>query len=455
MKRTATLAALILTLGIIAAPLFAQGSAPVISEKKEVAIFSLGYFGWNIPLETLGNIDIEIQKVFTDLGRFTISGVTQRLSAGGLEQFIATLKKAKEANFVMPEKYQFGEAIFTEAEFNSLTGAFIVAAPVVSNFASEYNQKSTTWETSLKTNVTFIDVAAGGTVMAITEVQTSGTDKQSQNKSIQNAIDSIPMQLQFEIRKIPAFQINTRVLAISGNEIKMQLGQDMGIKKGDEYSLIVGGMVEGFKDEREAGLVLIKNVGAQVSTGTIIYGGSAAVKDAQLREIPRMGVDMAPFLHIVTGQKIDLGGSEVTGATTIVGARMTMSRGFYDFRPFATVQLPVNGIATWGTIFIVPVNALVGGEFNLYMGRLSITPMAAAGISYLIVGEALSGTTTDSSDSFFSHYGVQAYANVSWLLTRDIKLYGEAGFEYWLSAAPLLYSNYGGIGFGGGVTIKM
>jgi len=126
MKRTATLAALVLALAMAASPLFAQ--APVVSEKKDVAVFALGYYGWAIPFETLGNIDMEIQKVFVDLGRFNIIGVTQRLSSGGLEQFIATLKKAKEASFVMPEKYQFGEAILTEGEFNKLVGAFIVAA---------------------------------------------------------------------------------------------------------------------------------------------------------------------------------------------------------------------------------------------------------------------------------------------------------------------------------------
>ncbi|MBL8968672.1 MAG: hypothetical protein JNG85_16830, partial [Spirochaetaceae bacterium] len=339
MKRSATLAA-VLALAFAAAPLFAQ--APVVSEKKDVAIFALGYYGWSIPYETLGNIDMEIQKVFVDLGRFNIIGVTQRLSSGGLEQFIATLKKAKEASFVMPEKYQFGEAILTEAEFSKLVGAFIVAAPVVANFSSGYNQKNGYWETSIKTNVTFIDVAAGGTVMAIGQIETSGSDKQSQNKSIESAISAIPMQLQYEIRKVPAFQINTRVLAVAGKEIKLQLGQNMGIKKGDEYSVIQGGMVEGFKDEREAGLVLIKDVGAEVSTGLVLYSQARLTKDVQLREIPRQGVDAAPFLHIVSGTKLSVldpyGAGAETGSNTVLGLRLPLSRGFYDVRPFATVQ---------------------------------------------------------------------------------------------------------------------
>ena len=59
--------------GLVAAILLSgrlAAQAPTVSEKKDVAVFSLGYYGWAIPLETLGSIDQEIQKVFVDLGRF-------------------------------------------------------------------------------------------------------------------------------------------------------------------------------------------------------------------------------------------------------------------------------------------------------------------------------------------------------------------------------------------------
>ena len=40
----------------------------------------------------------------------------------------------------MPDKFTFGEATLTEAEFNKLVGAFIVATPIVSEFNSRYNK---------------------------------------------------------------------------------------------------------------------------------------------------------------------------------------------------------------------------------------------------------------------------------------------------------------------------
>jgi hypothetical protein len=453
MKRSAKIAAILLAVASAAAPLAAQ---PVVSEKKQIAIFALGYYGWSIPQETLGNIDLEIRKVFTDLGRFDIIPYAQSFSSGGVEQFVAAIKKSKEANFVMPEKYQFGEAILTEADFNKLLGAFIVATPVVGSFNSAFNQKTGYWETEIKTFVTFIDVAAGST-LGIAEVSSSGSDKQNQMKSIGSAIEGIPGQLQFEIRKIPAFQINTRILTVNGKEVKLQLGQDMGIRKGDEYSIIVGGMVEGFKDEREAGLIAIKDVGAQVSTGQVVYSSVKLAKDAQLREIPRQGFDAEPFVRYLMGESLDnyLDETGDTGSNLLVGLRIPLSRGFYGLRPYAEVETCLNGWRNVLTAFMIPINAVVGAEYRMDLGRLGVTPYGGIGGSYIYLTEALSGTSRDTSDTYLAHLGAQAYLNLSFLVTRDIRVFAEVGGEYWLSMSDWLYSSYGGVGGAAGVSFKL
>jgi hypothetical protein len=418
--------------------------APSVSEKKDVAIFALGYYGWSIPLETLGSIDQEIQKVFVDLGRFTIIGVTQRLSSSGVQDFIATLKKAKEANFVVPDKYQFGEATLTEAEFNKLLGAFIVAVPVVSEFNSSYNDLKSQWETQIKTNVTFIDVGAGGTVIGIAEVKSSGSDKSNQNKSISNAISNIPMQLQFEVRKVPAFQISTRVLAVSGGQIKLQLGANMGIKKGDEYSIITSESIEGFKNEREEGLVQIKDVGSEVSTGQVVYSSIKLTKDIQLHEIPRLGVDAEGYLHVTYD------GSEITA---LPGVRVTLARGFYGFRPYAAVQIPVSQVSSYYGLFsVIPINVILGGEVNLYMRRLTLTPYGGIGASYARVVTIVSDS--DSTD-YLSHIGAQAYLRASFLFTRELKIFAEAGAEGWLAVEPAFFNSYGGVSVGIGASYKL
>jgi hypothetical protein len=439
MKRRALFAVVMLALAG-----FSLSAEATVSKKQDVAIFALGYYGWAIPQEALGNIDMEIQKVFVDLGRFNIIGMTERLSSGGLDQFIATLKKAKEANFVMPDKYQFGEAVLTEAEFNKLLGAFIVAVPVVTNFNSFYNYKSFRFETQLKTDVTFIDVASGNTI-GISQVETTGTDKDNQGKSIASAIDSIPMQLQFEIRKVPAFQINTRILEVRGSEVKLQLGQDMGIRKGDEYSVMKASMIMGVKDEREVGLIDIKDVGTGISTGQIIYSQIPLGPDVQLREIPRLGFDAEPYLHVLTGAT----------SAVLPGVRLVVSRGFYGFRPYFGIQVPVGQILNVFTAFAIPVSGIIGGEYNMHLGRLSVTPYGGVGITYLYVTEAITGY--NSQTNFFTHVGLQGYVNLSYLVTRDVSLYADVGVDYWLGLTGLkdFFGNYGGMGVGGGLSIKL
>jgi hypothetical protein len=421
----------------------APAEAPKVSEKQELAIFALGYYGWSIPKEVLGSIDNQIQKVFIDLGRFTITGVTKRLSSDGLEAFIETLKKAKEKNFVMPAKFQFGEATLTEAEFNKLLGAFIVAVPVVSEFNSAYNGKLNQWETDIKTHVTFIDVGDGGTVIGMAEVKSSGSDQQNQNKSISSAIDGIPMQLQYEVRKIEAFQLVTRVLTVSGDAVKLQLGRNMGIKKGDEYSVIVSETVEGFKNDSEKGLVAIKDVGSEVSTGQVVYSSIKIAKDAQLREIPRLGMDVEGYYHQLIGE---------TGAS-IPGLRIVYSRGFYEFRPYIAIQVPIGQITYWDWGFgdFITVNAILGGEYNLHMGRLTVTPFGGIGASYL----HYTGSYDYGDTNWLSHIGAQVDVRASFLLTRELKVFAEAGYEQWFTMDDSWFRNYGGLSVGAGVAYKL
>ncbi|HEY9053993.1 MAG TPA: hypothetical protein VIO60_04165 [Rectinemataceae bacterium] len=421
---------------IISASVFGQ---PAVSEKQDIAIFSLGYYGWNIPAQALASIDGEIQKVFSDLGRFTIIGVSQRLSRGGLDRFIETIRQAKQASFVMPEKYQFGEAFLTQAEFNRLVGAFIVVVPVVVEYNSFWNSKNLQWETNIKTDITFIDVAAGGSVLAMRSVSTSGTDKQNQFKSASSAIGSIPGQLQYEIRTVPEFQISTRILSASGSTVRLQLGTNMGLKKGDEYAIIEARQVEGFDDSREAGLVVIKDVGREVSTGEVLYSSLPLGKNTQLKEIPRQGADLDLYLHIV-------------GDQVVPGFKATASRGFYAIRPFIAAQIPLGLISGFLTVDIFPVNVLLGGEFVLNMGRLSIVPSAGVGLSYYHVTSAWISTDTD----ILSHLGFQASARAAYLFNRNTRAFVDLGLESWMSINTL-YGNdsYGGLMLGAGVAFKL
>lgn len=415
-----------------------------VSEKKEIAIFQLGYSGWAIPLETLSTIDIEIQRVFLDLGRFSIFGMEKRFATRDVDEFIRILKGIKERTFELPEKYQFYESFLTEAEFERLIGAFIIAVPVVTSFDSQFvNGKE--WQTNIKTNVSFIDVASGK-LMGIANVESSGTSRETQYKSIQSAIDGIPMTLQYEIRKIPEFQISTGVLGTVGGEIKIQLGSNMGIKPGDEYKVVVGGSYEGFKDEREVGLILIKEVGPEVSTGIIRYSSIKVDKGVQLREIPRLGVNMDVYAHSYTY----LEGQANKASSFLIGARFELTRGVYDVHPYLAVQVLAD-LGKW-----LPLSAVAGAQYCIYARRLEfgIRGGLAAGSNALI--QILNEEFNSTDDPWFTHVGVSAGAYLSYLVTRDLKVFAEVQADYLFGIlTDEIFGSYGGYQIGAGVSFKL
>jgi hypothetical protein len=430
----------IVFLWVLLASLPAQ---PEISQKQDIAIFSLGYYGWNIPYQALGSIDGEIQKVFSDLGRFTILGVTQRFSSSDINSFIETVKRSKQSDFVMPEKFQFGESFLTEGEFNRLIGAFIVVVPVVVEFNSYFDIKNLRYHTKIKTNITFIDIASGGSVLAIKTVESSGSNDRNQYESIHSAISSIPAQLQYEVRSIPQFQINTRILSVRGSTVKLQMGSDMGIRKGDEYAIIESAKVEGFDDLRESGLIVIKDVGREISTGEVLYKSIKLSKDTQLREIPRLGSEVDLYLHSI---------GDSSAGSLLPGLRATASRGFYAFRPFVAAQIPVGLISSFLIVEIFPVNALMGAEYLINLGRLSFAPSAAFGVSYFSVTSPW--VTTDTE--FLSHVGIQAALRLAYLLGRNSRIFADLGYESWIAITDLFGNrSYSGLMIGGGITFKL
>jgi len=430
----------IVFLWVLLASLPAQ---PEISQKQDIAIFSLGYYGWNIPYQALGSIDGEIQKVFSDLGRFTILGVTQRFSSSDINSFIETVKRSKQSDFVMPEKFQFGESFLTEGEFNRLIGAFIVVVPVVVEFNSYFDIKNLRYHTKIKTNITFIDIASGGSVLAIKTVESSGSNDRNQYESIHSAISSIPAQLQYEVRSIPQFQINTRILSVRGSTVKLQMGSDMGIRKGDEYAIIESAKVEGFDDLRESGLIVIKDVGREISTGEVLYKSIKLSKDTQLREIPRLGSEVDLYLHSI---------GDSSAGSLLPGLRATASRVFYAFRPFVAAQIPVGLISSFLIVEIFPVNALMGAEYLINLGRLSFAPSAAFGVSYFSVTSPW--VTTDTE--FLSHVGIQAALRLAYLLGRNSRIFADLGYESWIAITDLFGNrSYSGLMIGGGITFKL
>ncbi len=449
MRRIAALAVLST---FVLSGLYAQQAT--VSKKQDVAVFALGYYGYNIPQEVMANVDAEIQGVFVNLGRFNVLGQTERFSSADVKDFIAALQAAKQNNTPLPEEVRFGEVQMTEALMNKLFGAFVVVIPTIVDFSSEYVNNQ--YETNIKTSVTFLNVAEGTTI-GMANIATSGSSKESETTAMRSAIAAIPFQLTYEVRKIPAFTISSQALQVSLTEVKMQLGADMGVKVGDEYVVIERSELAGLVDEREDGLIVIKNVGPQISTGAIRYAGSTLKEGAQLKEVPRLGLEVQPYLMYlkyfepVDGWEFDGTPDDPSEGTLAVGAKVIAARGFYDLRPLAGVQM------NFDTKLWLPIIVYGGVEYNIFLRRLSLTGSAAlAGASSAVV-KIIEANVSESDDPWFTHYGIKLDAGAALLLSRDLSVFGRAGMDYLLGIGDAVggpFGSYGGYGFAAGVAFK-
>ncbi|MDA3939450.1 MAG: hypothetical protein PF693_09100, partial [Spirochaetia bacterium] len=408
-----------------------------VSEKKEIAIFSLSYSDWSIPDGALGLVDQSIQKVFVNLRRFDILGMSYRLNSNDINSFIDEIQKVKESNIEVPEAVRLGEQTFTEADFNKLVGSFIIVVPIMSYY-EVLSDDNGGYTAEIQTSFTFINVAEGK-AFANFQIDTTGADETAKG-AVKNAVDSLPIQLSYEVRKIPEFQIKTGILDVNGKEILIELGANMGIKLGDEFNLTNSVVLPtGHVIDKKVGLLVVKEVNQEVSTAQVFYASKKPAVGDQLKEIPRMGFESAFYINYI--KQTD----PLADPIIALGIRQVVARGFYKIRPYVGVEIPL-GVENWG--FFFPVNAYIGSELNWYLGRLHITPAIDVALGMLV-------PIVEQFDEYviYSSIGGHARLNVSYMMTDNIKVFGEVGYATMLGISSW-FDTYAGVLLGGGVTFK-
>ncbi len=418
---------LFLVLGI--SGVFAQE----VSEKKEIAIFKLSYTDWNMPNEALGMVDQSIQNVFINLGRFNVIGMSYRLKAKDISAFIKKIKEIKSSNIQVPEKVRLGEETFTEADFNKLAGSFIIVVPVVTYFDLKTDDTGT-YAAEMETSFTFIKVDEGRAIASFS-IKTTGTDETGKG-AVRSAVDDIPLQLSYQIRKIPVFQLKTGIIDIMGQDVILELGRNMGVKLGDEFRIMNTLVLpSGHTVERSSGLLVVKSVDEDVSTAQIFYASRKPAVGDQLKEVPRLGFESVLYADYINAYK----------PVFAVGIRQILTRGFFSMRPFAGVEVPL-GVKDF--IIFFPVNAYLGGELNWYIRRLHITPSADIAVGMLI---PIDKEVQDHV--LYSSLGGHARLTVSFMVSDSLKIFAEGGYAVMQSMNDF-FDSYNGFFAGGGITLK-
>lgn len=441
------------------------------SERQEIAIFRLSYYGQPAPPEppanvrvevkgpqgsltvelrgtgnqqtdqvftrALGAVDEQVRSVFINLGRFDVIGMSQRLTQGTVDDFIRVLRQYKEASAELPEAVLLGQEPFTEADFNDLVGGFIVVVPSVSWYDMEQLDNGN-YRAEIETSFTFIDVQNLTTIGQFF-VETTGVEER-QESAVREAVDGIAAQLTFEIRSLEPFQLKTGILEIDGRDVILEFGRNMGLQLGDEYAIVSSRVIgTGHVATDETGMIVIKEVQQEFSVGEVLYANPRPAPGDQLQEVPRLGVDITGYANVI---------SSGTDTEFVAGVKGTGSRGFYAFRPLVGIEMPFNQISS----DVIPLSAYIGGEYNIYMGRLKLAPSAAVGAT----GGYYVDPFSDEPDVALTHLGAFVKATANVLVSKSVMVFAEAGFSWWnvVDGSWPGMTTYGGLTIGAGATVK-
>ncbi|MFP4115225.1 MAG: hypothetical protein ACOC2Y_06260 [Spirochaetota bacterium] len=464
---------LVVALGVA---LILPAAGQTFSERQQIAIFRLSYYGQpryepppgvrvevrgrrgslTIELRGTGNpdydslfdrafgaIDEEIRSVFINLGRFDVIGMQQRLTESSVDDFIAALGDYELDRAEMPEAVLLGQQAFTEQDFRELAGGFVVVVPSVSWYDLRRDRDGM-YEAEMRTSFTFINVNDMQTFDQFF-IETSGYAERP-GEAVREAVDQLPAELTFRVRSMPEFQLKTGVLEVNGSEVVIEFGRNMGLRRGDEYAIIAERVLStGYVATQETGLIVIREVHEEFSYGEVLYASPRARPGDQLREVPRWPAEANVYFNVMT---------DGLTSSSLLGFKAVASRGFYAWRPFVAVEIPFRGLI--GNV-LFPVNAVVGGEWNVYLGRIRLTPSVSVGLG----GAIPLIDDPDAASFYLSHFGAVARLGGSLLVSRDIMVTVETGIGYWLGVyggdirrliEPL--SSYGGIVIGGSITIK-
>ncbi len=463
---------LVLLLVIVTIPLGAQQ----FSERQEVAVFRLNYYGaprdpvpersttiqlgnifrfertverdtTEIFQRAVGAVDEKIRSVFINLGRFDVIGLDKRLEAENVDAFIRALQGYREERVEIPETVLLGQQAFTEADFERIVGGFIVVIPSVS-FYNLSRDNDGEYDATIETSFTFINVDTMQTEGQFF-VETYGSDDDAAD-AMKQAVDGIPTQLEFRIRQMDVFKIRTGIVEVRGRKVIVEFGENMGIQLGDEYAIIQPRLTNlGYETADESGLLLIKEVREQYSVAEVLYARPNPIIGDQLEEVPRIGIEVSGYAHVLSELTID-------NSVLVLGLKATASRGFYRFRPLGGIEIPFTSTLL-GLLF--PMNVYLGGDANWYLGRLKLNPSLTAGVGggVPIVDDLF------SQDFYLSHVGGTAKMSLSYLINRDTMIYADLGYARWFGLYERLFDStvvnrffdgYGGILIGAGVTFK-
>jgi hypothetical protein len=387
--------------------------------------------------ESLGLIEKKALQVFQSLSRFTVGTVNHTVSTQDILPLLEKIKTYKNAKNGVTEEVRIGKTVFSAEDFNNILHSYLIVVPVMTGFTIETLTPAggpTKYNTNIAVTYTIIKVE-NATVLSNIELEATGYDK-DQASAVNDAIEDLPIQLTYEVRSLDVFSLQDRIVEVLGPDAAIRLGREQGVSVGDEYAIITPGET----GPLESGLIIIHDIEDKVSLGKIIYAAGSVTAGMPVREVPRVGLEMVPYVHV----EMNFENSTYYGSA---GLKLVLTKGFFVIRPVVCFEVGLYPFEQLETD--LPVRVFGGLDFNIYLGRFQLGGMAAVGTQIMT---ALSPAST--VDGFeFSYIGLAGIANISYLVTRDVKLILDLGYQAWFTVNDN-YQSYEGWLVGAGIGIK-
>jgi hypothetical protein len=95
----------------------------------------------------------------------------------------------------------------------------------------------------------------------------------------------------------------------------------------------------------------------------------------------------------------------------------------------------------------IPLNLALGAEYNLFLGRLRLTPRLSLGVGF-------DTTFADETQFAFTRWGGNAALEASYLVSRDVRIGIEGGYLLWLGTGTYEGPSYSGVFAGASVAFN-
>ncbi|RPJ08559.1 MAG: hypothetical protein EHM28_03955 [Spirochaetaceae bacterium] len=403
-------------------------------EKREIALCSIFSGQYELQAGALEAVDSGIGSAVVSASRYNVQRIGISLKKEDLAELLDLFEKARGNSENIPETIRFGEREFEKGLFLKLLGSVYIMVPVISQIKeeSEMREGQERFKVTVHTDF-YIAQTADMKIIAEKSVQTMGYDR-DKARALEDALNNIPPLLAYEIGQVKELKIGTVILGVSGDEVIIEHGSQGGAFIGGEY-VIRGSEIlpSGQIISHDKALIMVTEVTEKVSIGQVRYQAGPLVVGDSVEELPRIGLELSPYSVTL----IPL--TEDQELTSYVGLRLTLARWLTGMRPLFDVEFQVYPLETYQEWF--PVRLHAGVELRLYFGPVEFAAIPSVGIEERI-------SVTAENDSTFVGFGLRGIVEFSILVSRDLKILLNGGYEYWFGARQ-------GILAAGGISIKL